>query len=375
MHILVIPSWYAALDRGGTGRFFRDQALALKDAGATVGVIAPMGGTQPSLSGNAADPVIPTLTKNFKAFGPRWPGRNEWFFVRAGLRLFQDYVDRFGVPDVVHAHCCWPAGMLADKIRRRHSIPFVVTEHRTDFVEGRVRPWLRKATDLVLTHSTRRIVVSPQLGNLMAAQFPLSMRNWNFVPNVLSSTFLSAAPAPPPGGDTFTFVQVGAMTPRKNQEGVVRAFAAAFGDVPSVRLVLIGDGPDAPKIRDTAQRLGLASRVELRGSLAIDDVRAVMERSHALVLASTAETFGVVLIEALACGLPLIATDCGGPAAIVSRDNGLLIPTGDDEALVSALKDMKANYARYDRTAIRDAAIRRYSPATVGKELLALIKS
>jgi glycosyltransferase involved in cell wall biosynthesis len=198
------------------------------------------------------------------------------------------------------------------------------------------------------------------------------MTDWDFVPNVLSREFCREAPGPRPPDDPFIFLSVGHMNRRKNHVGLVRAFALAFRDAPSVRLVLIGDGPEAGAVRRTAQVLGIAPRVALSGALAVGEVRAAMAQAHALVLASTAETFGVVLIEGLACGLPAIATDSGGPAAIITAQNGLLVDGGSDRKLADAMLKLKENFKAYDPSGIRAAALEAYGPERIGRQILAI---
>jgi glycosyltransferase involved in cell wall biosynthesis len=95
----------------------------------------------------------------------------------------------------------------------------------------------------------------------------------------------------------------------------------------------------------------------------------------AFILVSRAETFGVVYVEALASGKPVIATRCGGPEAIVHEGNGLLVPIGDVPAIASAMVKMACNSDRYVAEKIRSDFMKRFSgPAVVG-QLLALYRS
>ncbi len=96
--------------------------------------------------------------------------------------------------------------------------------------------------------------------------------------------------------------------------------------------------------------------------------------ADAFVLASRAETFGVVYIEAMAAGLPVIATDCGGPADFIRADNGLLIPVGDEKALADAMERMIRTRDSYDSAAIARGVRDRFSPAAVAGELEAVYR-
>ena len=91
---------------------------------------------------------------------PRVPYRNAIAWTRCGIKLFRRYIRDNGRPDLVHAHCCLNAGVLALAIKRRYDIPFVVTEHSTGFAQSRLRSWER---DLVRRVAGRARPASPSV--------------------------------------------------------------------------------------------------------------------------------------------------------------------------------------------------------------------
>ena len=95
-----------------------------------------------------------------------------------------------------------------------------------------------------------------------------------------------------------------------------------------------------------------------------------MNESKCFVLPSKYETFGVVYLEAMACGLPVIATRCGGPESFVDETNGILIPVDDEPALVSAFKYMLENADKYDQERIACATVERFSPNAVVRMII-----
>ena len=104
---------------------------------------------------------------------------------------------------------------------------------------------------------------------------------------------------------------------------------------------LVGDGPSLAGLQRLSRQLGIAGQVDFIGALAADRVRAEMEAADAFALASNHETFGVVVIEALACGLPVVSTASGGPDHLIDPDNGMLVPCGDAAGIARCLAEMR----------------------------------
>ena len=109
----------------------------------------------------------------------------------------------------------------------------------------------------------------------------------------------------------------------------------------------------------------LASILNTSCATDIDNVR----EADVYILSSHLETFGVAPIEALACGVPLIATDCGGPRSYMNDFNGLLIPVNDVKAMAEAIAYMKEHYMEYDRKRIAEDCKQRFSTEAISKQL------
>ncbi len=174
---------------------------------------------------------------------------------------------------------------------------------------------------------------------------------------------------------TFQFLSVGGLTSNKNMAVLIHAFHHAFGDDPTVSLRIVGDGTQRKPLESLIATLGLADRVILMG---LQDRKAIAERlqeSHAFVLASKSETFGLAYLEALAMGLPVIATRCGGPEDFVSAENGLLVSVDAIDELAQALRVMKETVHRYDRQAISKNVKDRYSPMAIATQLTELYRT
>ncbi len=367
----MIPSWYRSA-RGSGGGYFRDRALALQRAGWRVAMLAPdlytprdlrrgevASGRGPRI--RVEDDGVETWRRDMLVMLPRLPYRNAALFAWCGLKLFARYLDAHGKPDFVEAHGALNGGVAAWAIGRRWGIPYMLTEHSTAFAQGRLRWWERDLVRRVIAGAQHCVAVSPQLAELLSQQY-LGSR-WQYLPNPLGAAFVEDAaarqhdPAAP-----FVFVCVARLSPEKGHAQLIEAFAAAFAGEPTVRLRLIGDGPMRSELQRLCAAQGVAGQVEFLGVLASEQVRDELAAANAFVLASDVETFGVAVIEALACGCPVLVTASGGPEHLVDGGNGVVIPPRDPTVLRNALIRMRHEADRYDRAAIRASALRLYGP-------------
>jgi glycosyltransferase involved in cell wall biosynthesis len=141
---------------------------------------------------------------------------------------------------------------------------------------------------------------------------------------------------------------------------------------PGARLVIVGEGPDEPALRTLAHECGVAERVEFTGALSPAGVRERMWQANAFVLASAFETFGVVLVEALATGIPIISTRSGGAEDIVEPDCGVLVDQDDDAGLGDAMVAVASG--SFSEQRLRDRARDRFSFEKVTEDLLAVYR-
>ena len=142
----------------------------------------------------------------------------------------------------------------------------------------------------------------------------------------------------------------------------------------SVSLTLMGGGEEEAALKKQAQTLGLTDCVRFTGGLSREEIAAVCRESDAFALASRRETFGVVYIEAMATGLPVIATRCMGPEDFVNDENGIRVPPEDAAAFADAMERMIRSRDRYDSEAIAAFVRSRFSPQNVAEQLTQVYK-
>lgn len=378
MNILLLPSWYPVSPDDVSGVFFRDQALALLWYGHKVGVVAVglrslrticRGSRKQSRTEDAG---IPTYRDEVWAALPRVPYGNYWLWRRVARRLFSRYVREQGRPHVIHAHASIYAGAVAAELGLEYGIPVVLTEHSSGFARRSYKPWQWRLAASAAEGASRRIAVSPGLGELLGRGLATKHKDWIWVPNVVAERFMRRNQRECEGRSSVRFLNLALMTPNKGQIDLLIAFAQAFGGQSGFELWFGGDGPIRSQLEARTREFGLEGQVRFLGRVEPDAVPALLGEVDVMVIASHYETFGVVAAEALMAGRPVVATRCGGPECIVGEDDGLLVEPRAPDQLVQALHSISNRLDEFPPDALAQRARARFGGAAVAKELTAI---
>jgi glycosyltransferase involved in cell wall biosynthesis len=379
MHILVIPSWYPLTAADVTGSFFREQALALKNSGQKVGVIYPVQApitqlfskNKKSFTNSIEDDCgIPTFRCKSIGWLPKVPYGNCSLWVKKGHELFRNYILEHGMPDIVHAHSCLYAGVLAASIKKEYNIPFVITEHNSAFARSLVKGWKKIKCQAVVSTADYKIAVSEQFVSLLDSFF-WDSEPWNYLPNILSKRFADAEVKIDKNQcQNFTFCNVSFLNKNKGIDILISAFAKAFKGDCRFQLEVGGSGPLLSELKCLAKRMGVREQVKFLGLLSRNEVLDLMRKSNSYVMSSHVETFGIVAIESLSLGRPVIATRCGGPESIVRPQDGYLVQKDNIDDLAIAMKMLYENYSSFDSSEIRRSCLERFGEESVIKSLV-----
>jgi glycosyltransferase involved in cell wall biosynthesis len=168
---------------------------------------------------------------------------------------------------------------------------------------------------------------------------------------------------------------IGRFAPEKNLGFLLRAFAQIAAARPLAKLVLVGKGSEEDKLRKTVHQLHLTDRVIFVGPVAHDDVPHYAAAADLFVFSSTMETQGLVLVEAMAAGTPVVAVKTPGPADVLAEGGGILVPQ-QEAAFVEAVISLLADQDRYQAmsTQAKEAA-ERYSITATTEQLVAVYHS
>lgn len=271
------------------------------------------------------------------------------------LRSFLRVIHRFRQkvlsikPDLIHANSI-RAGLVATAAT--FGLKTRVVWHLHDLLPRHPLSSVIRASAF-LSPRTQMIAVSQAVAdNFIGAFFPLKKQVRAILNGIDLEKFQPSQTARQEIREEFQLEQaepaigiVGQLTPRKGQLELVRAFAQVLTEIPRATLLIVGaplfnrDEEYAALLKETVRELGIAERVRFTG--ARSDVPAVMRALDLVVINSSAEPFGLVALEAMACGTPILAAVSGGiPELIEHNKNGWLVPQGDEQVLAAAIVNL-----------------------------------
>lgn len=332
-----------AKEFGGAERYFLDLSLALTDAGHQVQVICHNRFVALPLLKERKDIDLRTISV--------W-GKWDPLAPRQLFRLLKGFN-----PDVVHAHLARGA-LMAGKAARGADWPLVVKTHNY--------------VDLKYYGSVDHFITTTQDQFNYLTSHGIAGNRISVIPNFSRITPVGAVRKLP--AHFPIFVAYGRMVHKKGFDLLLEAFGKLLSSGTQARLLIGGDGPERSHLEKQVVDLEISSYVEFSGW--INDVPAFLARGDVFILPSRDEPFGIAIIEAMACGMPVIATLTKGPVEILDETTAFLVPAGNAEALASAMDNVLMQPERSARlaSAALDLYRNRYHENVILPQLLALYR-
>ena len=271
-------------------------------------------------------------------------------------------------PDIVHAHFLGVAAIAAPVCREKN-LPLVITEHTSALNAPDPGKALVKTMRKTYPLADALLVVSSLLAGSI---YRHTGAKAVVVPNIIDTQSFSVVKEDNVPGEPFRFVASGFLIERKGYDLLLRAAGDLRRRGYALALTVFGDGPEREALEKLAESEGVRDCVDFRGQCTRGELGEAYPQMDAFVLASRRETFGVVYIEAMAAGLPVIATRCGGPEDFVTEENGILIPVDDAAALTDAMEHMMLHRREYDSASIAADIRRKFAPETIAARLTAV---
>lgn len=291
-----------------------------------------------------------------------------WLFNRAFKKLFKKYLADNGMPDIVHIHSLHSAPPVT-YLKKHYHIPVVITEHWSKVVyrntpasfENKINLWGNKCYNL----ADSVVTVSDSLAQAIHERFGIQCRVIN---NMVEDRFFKQSKAMNLHRG-FRFISVGSLFPIKGYDVLIEAFTK-IGKDKDVTLDIVGKGTEYERLQRLIDKYGQQNRIHLTGVKSPEEVAEMLENSDCFVLASKSETFGIVYIEAMAKGLPVIATRCGGPEEFVNEKNGILVDVDDVKALADAMEYMMEHQSDYNKVKIRQFCLNSFSESAIADQII-----
>lgn len=370
LHILFLPRWYPNRYDPMPGLFIRRHAeAASKHVHISVVYVHPC---SEKIDGyqtvQTFEPQLHTVQVYYTQSDVK--PLNLWKFFIAnykGLRLIRQ---RSGLPDLIHVHVLTRLAIIALWMKFYYGIPYIVTEHWSRYIKVRDEFggfWRKLFTRWVVEKAA---MVTTVTHNLAAAMQSHGLRNndYRILPNVVDTNKFCITDKKP--DSVKRLIHVSCFEDRsKNISGLLRALKKLSDFRQDFECIMIGDGMDFDAMRSLSKALDLDGIVHFTGLLEGQKLAQMLSSGHFLVLFSNYENLPVVIPEALACGLPVVASKVGGIAEVIGEENGILVEPGNETELTASMNTMLNQHMKYNPDKLRRTVVEKNSPEQVGKLL------
>jgi glycosyltransferase involved in cell wall biosynthesis len=265
-------------------------------------------------------------------------------------------------PDIIHAHV-YTSGVPAILIGKIYKIPVIITEHFSGILVHTLNRLERMKLRFAMNNANAILPVSQMLGDALKDFYGIKTKTI-VVPNTVNVKRFCLVDNRDKQRNKTKILTVCDLIPLKGINYLLEALSQIRESRRGFFLDIVGDGPQRVEYEMLVNQKGLNDFVKFHGmQLRVEDF---MKECDFFVSPSLYETFGVVIIEAMACGKPVIATNLGGQKEIISKETGILIPPQNVEALKKAIDYMLDHHGNYSEERIRNRIICNYSYAAVG---------
>jgi len=376
-----LPSWYPSRLDAFTGDFIQRHAKALSMF-TPVHVVFFVRDKKKSItnsikieencSGNLSETIIYFACKDYgfrfidKLIAMRkYRSVYKQYFLQLQPNLFRS----------VHVHVPYKAGLIALWLKKKYHLEYYVTEHWVGYDRTNAdnffsrSPAFRYITKKILSNANVVTSVSEDLARKLTSV--AKGIKTILIPNVVNEQLFYLEPS---GAKTFRFVHyVSSWKGQKNTEGLLRVLSKLRNVKDDWECIMYG--PAENELLELAGKQGLSEKIKFTGEVSYEKVAEIVRSASSFVSFSNYENQPCSILEALCCGLPVIATRVGGIPELINQRNGILIDPKNESELFEAMKKMIQTHASYDREEIANDARQRFSYNTVGKQLLSLYTS
>ncbi|HSY77268.1 MAG TPA: glycosyltransferase [Bacteroidia bacterium] len=374
LDVLYVSSWYPNKVKPLLGIFFKRHAAALAEV-CNMATLYVYADENESIEESDEDGVY-TVRVGYKRISSSVPVISNLLKLRryksSWKKAIAIYEQKKGRPDIVNLNAIMPAYMAALYLKRKWKIPYVITEQWTGYFpsDGRYkRLFIKSATQRAVKNASAVITVSHDLKTQM---LKMGLENRYYVISNIVDTEVFNIPKLKAKTDKISFIHVSVLDDtQKNISGIIKVFQKLHTAFPGTEFTIVGNGVDRASLEDLSKSLGLTDSVHFVGQKEQYDLAGLLQKADAFVLFSNYETQAIVLLEALCCGIPVIATRAGGISEYVTDKNGILIDAKSDEQLYDAMVSIVQNRDRFGNASdLRASVLNKVNAKTIANQFL-----
>lgn len=362
-HILIITHWFPTIDHPVSGVFVREHVRAISMFH-EVTVIHLQGNvtTNPGVFYENDRGLSIYRVRYQNPPIPKTGVFSQWVAVR---RILSMLITHHRKPDIVHA-CVYTSSDIAFLINRYYQIPAILTEHTSAYARNLI-PWYKAS--VYRFYLNRMKLIMPISKELLTQMTDFGVKApYEIIPNAVDTTIFF----PDPDQKMVTMkplriITVAMLYPIKGLDFLLKVFSR-INLSEQCELTIIGDGPERDSLQEFAKELKIDANVYFSGMKNKQEIAELLRESHLFVLTSRYETQGVVLIEAMASGLPIVAPSVGGIPEIVKPFCGALFTPDNISEAVEKLEYVLTHPNQYPSDKISNYAMSEYSLDTIGKK-------
>lgn len=377
-YVLKLCGWYPSKTDVFSGDFVQRHALSISTQIPVVVVFATKEANRRH-GGIRIEKNVEGQLEEYRFYypAPRFLGKvlSQWFYLKVIRQFIPELLQRKGPPAVVHVNIGWKTTIWARYLSKRFDWPMVVTENSTEYqpnAQFNIRSqsrWRQTLTAQLFKNSRCFISVSKQLANVVQQLYgPLE---WTVVPNAVDTRIFF--PVQKNAGGNFRIIHISTLTYQKNPEGLFRVFGQLLASIPDLEIEIVG--PDTALLRQWLHTSIHKDRILFSGLIPYEKVAQRLQQADLLVLFSRYENLPCVILEALCCGVPIVSTDVGGIAEVISDANGQLVKSEDEVGLYNAILEMKKKDNSIDKESIAEIARAKFNFETIGRQFLEAYQS
>ena len=375
MHIMVVPSWYSSERNKVHGSFFKEQFVALQNSGEKITVayneiwpLTLLGKVKESsgLSFSIEDNVRTYRYRQYN-FLPKNPLMFK-VFNRRMEKIYNEIVKKEGKVDIIHAHSSLWGGISAAYVAKKYNIPLVITEHSSLKYSENLKNGYRKYVYDSYNSADKIIAVGNGLKNEMKEY---TVNNIDVIPNMIDLSIFAESAVEKNNKKEKNIIKLFSLAylvKGKGMDLLIEAFNNSLKGK-NVQLVIGGDGTERNNLETRVKKLQLDKQINFLGALSRKEVVREMESCDGFVLVSEHETFGMVYIEAMAMGKPVLATKNGGAEDIVKDFNGILANNRDVSSISKELNNFIKRLPFFDNEKIKNECINTYNEEVIIKKI------